>query len=244
MAPEVLGILLGLHQDSYDKRVDLYRFGVVLWELFHCQIPYGSTGLDQMSIAHQVLDEEVKLKVQGFCPTEVNTLISDCLSLNPGQRPTFDEVVPLLSKARELYLEQDPEHQLKVEKASSQGRKHKAGQSSFKNLIDSAQELQMSMQEEMLFRWDFVFRQGFVVNKLFTSKVLRRWIVKNVKQQNIEMMILLSLLNQWLSPFLLDHSEAGVHSYAEEVIYFADLARGTPEIIDFLLDCNEDQVRE
>lgn len=43
-------------------------------------------------------------------------------------------------------------------------------------------------------------------------------------------------LLQWLSPFLSEQSDAGVHSYGEEISYFRSLARGTPEIIDFILE--------
>ena len=43
-------------------------------------------------------------------------------------------------------------------------------------------------------------------------------------------------LLQWLSPFLSEQSDAGVNSYGEEISYFRSLARGTPEIIDFILE--------
>jgi hypothetical protein len=37
MAPEVIANVLG-QQSVYDRSVDVYSFGVLLWELFHCQV--------------------------------------------------------------------------------------------------------------------------------------------------------------------------------------------------------------
>ena len=77
----------------------------------------------------------------------------------------------------------------------------------------------------LFYSYDFVFRQGFVVAKLFHPEVLQSWILKMKAEKNIEMLILLSLLNQWLSPFLSETSDLGVNSYCEEVKYYRGLAR-------------------
>jgi len=63
------------------------------------------------------------------------------------------------------------------------------------------------------------------VSKLFKPEVLQIWIKKMSDEKNIEMIILLSLLNQWLSPFLSEASDYGVNSYSAEVEYFRGLAR-------------------
>jgi len=63
------------------------------------------------------------------------------------------------------------------------------------------------------------------VSKLFQPEVLQIWIKKMSDEKNIEMIILLSLLNQWLSPFLSEASDYGVNSYSAEVEYFRGLAR-------------------
>ena len=75
------------------------------------------------------------------------------------------------------------------------------------------------------FSYDLLFRQGFVVSKLFQPEVLQIWIKKMSDEKNIENIILLSLLNQWLSPFLSESSDYGVNSYSAEVEYFRGLAR-------------------
>ena len=56
--------------------------------------------------------------------------------------------------------------------------------------------LQDQIKEEMYFRWDFVFRQGFVVSKLYKPNILKHWILEMKFEKNIEMLLLLSLLNQ------------------------------------------------
>jgi len=101
MAPEVLHNVLG-RRSVYDKRSDVYSYGVMVWEIFHCEIPYANTGLDQMGIANGVLRKQHTLSPKpGFCPPEVAKVIKDCLSFDVRGRPTFDQVVPYLAKVSE-----------------------------------------------------------------------------------------------------------------------------------------------
>ena len=78
--------------------------------------------------------------------------------------------------------------------------------------------------------------RGWAIHRLFKSVVLGPWLELMVKDQNIEMILLLSLLNFWVSPFLSDTSSYGLNSYSDESSYFRDMANGTPYIIDFILD--------
>jgi hypothetical protein len=74
MAPEVLRCVLGI-ACAYDRRSDVYSLGVVMWELFHCHIPYSSTGLDQMGICHNVLAGRIGLPCLPFVPKNVAHLL-------------------------------------------------------------------------------------------------------------------------------------------------------------------------
>lgn len=39
-----------VHKGSppYDRRCDIYSYGVLVWEIFHASVPYMETGLDQV----------------------------------------------------------------------------------------------------------------------------------------------------------------------------------------------------
>jgi hypothetical protein len=86
MAPEVL------HKGShYTSKVDVYAYGVVLWELATGMTPYY--GMDSQMIAARVIAEDIRPPM----PTDLNPamrdLIGQCWDRNPDNRPTFDEVV-------------------------------------------------------------------------------------------------------------------------------------------------------
>lgn len=95
-----------------------------------------------------------------------------------------------------------------------------------------------TLDDEMFYRKEFVKNctKGWHISKLFNRKVLRPWLQEQVQVQNIEMVLLLSLLNQWVSPYLSDSSDYGLNSYGEKCKYYRDMAQGTPYIIDFILD--------
>eukprot|EP00960_Hanusia_phi_P049504 759579-Hanusia_phi.AAC.3 len=58
MAPEVIANVLG-KATMYDHSIDVYSYGVLLWELFHCSTPYADTRLDQMGICKSVFYHDI-----------------------------------------------------------------------------------------------------------------------------------------------------------------------------------------
>lgn len=44
MAPEVLANFKTPGSSPYNKRCDIFSYGVLLWEIFHCTCPYADTG--------------------------------------------------------------------------------------------------------------------------------------------------------------------------------------------------------
>lgn len=97
MAPEVLANVTG-KRNAYDLRSDMFSFGVVLWELFHCRCPYAETGLDQMAIAKKILREGMRPKISSGCPADIKALIKSCMHTRPPDRPTIDTVVESLQQ--------------------------------------------------------------------------------------------------------------------------------------------------
>lgn len=50
MAPEVLQNFKTPGSSPYNKRCDIFSYGVLLWEIYHCTCPYADTGLDQVTV--------------------------------------------------------------------------------------------------------------------------------------------------------------------------------------------------
>ena len=97
MAPEVVANLLGV-QTKYDKRVDVYSYGILLWELFHCTTPYVETRLDQMGICKSVYRSNIRPKFGRSCPPSVQGLVGKCWDKHPSARPAFKEIIRTLDQ--------------------------------------------------------------------------------------------------------------------------------------------------
>jgi len=96
MAPEVLTNLYGGRM-MYDKRVDVYSYGILLHEIFYCTCPYMETGLDQMSLGRRVLQQNIRPDLRRrSCPSQVQDVIKKCWDKNPAARPSFKQVNELL----------------------------------------------------------------------------------------------------------------------------------------------------
>ena len=87
MAPEFLT------SQSYNASIDVYSYGVILWEMATYEKPYD--GLQPIQIIYQVLSKQNNLQV----PDEINhplaELIMKCLSYEPESRPTFSSILYL-----------------------------------------------------------------------------------------------------------------------------------------------------
>jgi hypothetical protein len=138
------------------------------------------------------------------------------------------------SPSREANLD-DSQHASRASSSDQPRRMSSVG--SWKEAITA-----YTLQDEMFYRRDFVRRhgRGWDIHKLFKRSILSSWLEQMVREQNVEMVLLLSLLNQWISPYLSDNSEYGLNSYSDESTYFKEVAQGSPYIIDFILDSPDD----
>jgi hypothetical protein len=86
MAPELL-----IKNTNYTAKIDVYAFGIVLWELATAQTPYE--GMEAAEIIAKVLQEDLRPTL----PIDVNPGLSDliiqCWDRNPEFRPNFEEIV-------------------------------------------------------------------------------------------------------------------------------------------------------
>ena len=89
-APEVL------RHESYDKAVDVYSYGIVLWELMARAEPYF--GMGQIEVAIAVAQQSLRPKLDRSWPSEWLRLIRWCWTEVPRERPTFGEILEFIAQ--------------------------------------------------------------------------------------------------------------------------------------------------
>ncbi|XP_073300993.1 serine/threonine-protein kinase 52-like [Primulina huaijiensis] len=88
MAPEVLD------GKPYNRKCDVYSFGICLWEIYCCDLPYPNLSFAEVSSA--VVRQNLRPEIPRCCPTSVVSIMKKCWDANPEKRPDMDEVVRLL----------------------------------------------------------------------------------------------------------------------------------------------------
>ncbi|EAY07324.1 TKL family protein kinase [Trichomonas vaginalis G3] len=86
MAPELLD-----SSHSYNYKVDVYAYGIVLWEIMTCQLPYS--GLESTQIIAQVMMNDLRPSIPESTNGPLRDLTTSCWDRNPDRRPTFDEII-------------------------------------------------------------------------------------------------------------------------------------------------------
>jgi len=87
MAPEIF------MKKSYDKKIDTFAFGTLLWEIFSRQVPFE--GIEPADVMQKVLKEEALSMVN--IPKRISQLIVECRDKDPNKRPAFDYIVDFLN---------------------------------------------------------------------------------------------------------------------------------------------------
>ncbi|KAK6791373.1 hypothetical protein RDI58_010454 [Solanum bulbocastanum] len=88
MAPEVL---IGL---PYDHKCDVYSFGICLWEIYCCSIPYN--GKIPSSHTSPCIYKSLRPEIPNKCPSVVANIMKQCWHADPKERPEMKEVVLML----------------------------------------------------------------------------------------------------------------------------------------------------
>ncbi|CAI5492957.1 unnamed protein product [Closterium sp. Naga37s-1] len=99
MAPEVVD-----HR-PYTKNVDVYSFGIVLWELCTVQLPFA--GMTAMQAAFAVVNRGTRPDIPPSIPLPLAELMQVCWHSNPDRRPPFTYVVQQLEAMQDA-LSRDP----------------------------------------------------------------------------------------------------------------------------------------
>lgn len=78
----------------YTEKVDVYSFGIIMWELIARQEPYG--GQKGVQIAYAAAEQGMRPKIPDDCPPEYSELMQQCWASSPGERPTFQQILKRL----------------------------------------------------------------------------------------------------------------------------------------------------
>ncbi|XP_074603553.1 integrin linked kinase [Brevipalpus obovatus] len=95
MAPEMLQ--KKITEINY-KASDMWSFAVLLWELATRQVPFAD--LQPMECGMKIALEDLRLSIPPGVSSHMSKLIRICMNEEPGKRPSFDQIIPILEKMR------------------------------------------------------------------------------------------------------------------------------------------------
>ncbi|XP_074316904.1 serine/threonine/tyrosine-protein kinase HT1-like [Silene latifolia] len=95
MAPEMI------REKKHTKKVDVYSFGIVFWEILTALIPFDNMTPEQAAFA--VCQKNARPPMPTQCPAQLSRLIRRCWSSKPDKRPHFDKIVTILESYAESY---------------------------------------------------------------------------------------------------------------------------------------------
>uniref|UniRef100_A0A8C2XQT6 mitogen-activated protein kinase kinase kinase n=1 Tax=Cyclopterus lumpus TaxID=8103 RepID=A0A8C2XQT6_CYCLU len=85
MAPEVI------RNEPVSEKVDIWSFGVVLWEMLTGEVPYKD--VDSSAIIWGVGNNSLQLPIPESCPDGFKILLRQCWNCKPRNRPSFRQIL-------------------------------------------------------------------------------------------------------------------------------------------------------
>lgn len=93
MAPEALQRQEG---EINVRAANMWSFAVMLWELATRQVPFA--GMTAIEIGMKVALEDMRVSMPPTVSRHMHRLARICMNEDPSKRPTFDQIVPILTK--------------------------------------------------------------------------------------------------------------------------------------------------
>ncbi|KAI8005715.1 putative serine/threonine-protein kinase SIS8 [Camellia lanceoleosa] len=90
MAPE----LLNGSSNKVSEKVDVFSFGIVLWEILTGEEPYAN--MHYGAIIGGIVNNTLRPSIPSFCDPEWKRLMEECWAPNPVVRPPFTEIASRL----------------------------------------------------------------------------------------------------------------------------------------------------
>lgn len=114
MSPEAIRL-------HYSEKSDVWAFGVTCWECLTGDQPFNDLDLHQLAI--RVREENFSLAsyIPADCPKYLRKLLLKCWSADPKDRPTFSEIVEILSEVVAKEEKRSKRKMKKEELASEKG---------------------------------------------------------------------------------------------------------------------------
>ncbi|CAF0756592.1 unnamed protein product [Adineta ricciae] len=104
MAPEVI------RREPCSEKVDVWSFGIVLWEILTCEVPYHN--IDPNAVMWGVGKGSLTLPIPSSVPEGFKLLMTMCWKQCPANRPSFQQIIKHLniSEPEIVIFEQEQEY--------------------------------------------------------------------------------------------------------------------------------------
>ncbi|OAY75263.1 Serine/threonine-protein kinase STY8 [Ananas comosus] len=83
-----------LNGNPYNHKCDVYSFGICLWEIYCCDMPYPDLSFTEITSA--VVRQNLRPEIPRCCPSSLATVMKRCWDATPEKRPEMNEVVTML----------------------------------------------------------------------------------------------------------------------------------------------------
>lgn len=99
MAPELF------ESNNYTNKVDVYAYGILLWEMLTEKVPFK--GKEGYQIALAVCTKKERPAIPDHTPRPLKNLINICWDQDPNKRPKFQKIIKLLESKKVTFPKTD-----------------------------------------------------------------------------------------------------------------------------------------